>query len=111
MSTSKEISTRQGMTHHHQKQVQHDTQWLNKTNNYARPWLITTNKQFKTSEQLFKHIVHDISSKRCSGQLSYNYSRILFKKDNNSRTVQGSLLFSTVPLLTWLQSKFNTKQQ
>jgi len=58
--------------------------------------------QVNCSRQLIKH---------CSGQLSSNYSSILFTKDNNSRTVQGPLLFSTVPLLTWLQSKFNRKQQ
>ena len=59
------------------------------------------NKQFKSLEQLFKRTVHDSSSKHCSGQLICNYSRILFKKDNNSRAVQSSLLFSTVSCFTF----------
>jgi len=69
MSTSKEISTRHAMTHHHQKQVQHGTQWLNQTNNHARPWLITTNssgRQNNYSGILFTtahlHTVRDSSS-------------------------------------------------
>ena len=61
---------------------------------------VRTITQANCSRQLIKH---------CSGQLSYNYSSTLFTKDHNSRTVQGPLLFSTVPLLTWLQSKINTK--
>jgi len=92
------MSTSKAMT-------QHSTQWLSQTINYARLWLITTNSsshQSNYSRMLSKH---------CSGQIIYNYSRILFTKDNNSRIVQGSLLFSTVSLLTWFQSKFNTKQQ
>jgi len=32
-------------------------------------------------------------------------------QDSNSRTVQSPLLLNTVSLLTWFQSKFNTKHQ
>ena len=82
------MSTSKAMT-------QHGTQWLSHTNNYVRPWLITTNSSSHQSNY--------------SSILFITAHRQLFKntvqKDNNSRTVQGSLLFSTVSLLTWFQFK------
>ena len=95
------------MTHHHQKKFQNDTQWFNQISNYDGSWLITTNSS--RCQNNYSSILFTIDTVRdSSSQIS---QRILFNKDNNSRTVQGPLLCSTIPLLTWLQSKFNTKQQ
>jgi len=58
--------------------------------------MIHHDESCKSSEQLFKNAVRGSLSKHCSGELIGNYSRLLVKKDNNLRKVQGSLLFNTV---------------
>ena len=92
------------MTHH----PINITRNFNTTRNDSTRQVMMTD--YDSSQQTVQD-VRAIIQAYCSGQLICNYSTILFKKENNSRTVQGPLLFSTVPLLTWLQSKFNTKLQ
>ena len=92
------------MTHHH---VNIKSKFNTAYNDSTKQIIM----QDRDSSQQTVQDVRTIIQAYCSRQLIYNYPRVLFKKDNNSRIVQGSLLFSTVLLLTWLQSKINTKQQ
>ena len=100
------------MTHHH---VNIKRNFNTTRNDSTRQVIVTNHDSSQQTVQDVRIIIQAYCSrqliKHYSEQLSYNYSSILLTKNNNSWTVQGSLLFSTVPLLTWLQSKFNTKQQ